>query len=185
MKIYTKTGDEGETSLFAGGRVSKDDVRLHTYGTIDELNSILGMARAYGVDTELDQKLGHVQAALFEIGADLATPLDADAKWIVRVNEAMVEQLEAEIDHFEAELSPLKNFILPNGTPSAATLHFARTVCRRAERWIVTLSQDVEVNPAVRHYVNRLSDWLFVAARITNHRANVDDVPWQSPRQKQ
>ena len=184
MKIYTKTGDEGETSLFAGGRVSKDDARLHAYGTIDELNSILGMARAYGLDTELDQQLEHIQAALFEVGADLATPLDADAKWIVRVDEPMVSQLEAEIDVFETELSPLQNFILPSGTPSAATLHFARTVCRRAERWIVTLSQAVEINPAVRHYVNRLSDWLFVASRIANHRANVEDVVWQSPRQK-
>jgi cob(I)alamin adenosyltransferase len=184
LKIYTKTGDEGETSLFAGGRVSKDDARLHAYGTIDELNSILGMARAHGLDAELDQQLDHIQSLLFEVGADLATPLDADAKWIVRVDTAMVEQLESEIDVFESELAPLKNFILPNGTSAAATLHFARTVCRRAERWMVSLSRDVEINPVVRQYVNRLSDWLFVAARIANHRANVEDVIWQSPRQK-
>lgn len=184
MKIYTKTGDEGETSLFAGGRVSKDDARLHAYGTIDELNSILGMARAYGLDAALDQKIAQVQAELFEVGADLATPLEADAKWIVRVDEEMVQHLETEIDDFESELTPLKNFILPSGTPVAASLHFARTVCRRAERWIVSLSHIVEINPVVQHYVNRLSDWLFVAARIANHRANVEDVVWQSPRQK-
>ena len=184
MKIYTKTGDEGETSLFAGGRVSKDDARLHAYGTIDELNSILGMTRAHGLDADLDKQLEHVQLILFEVGADLATPLDADAKWMVRLDEKIVAQLEAEIDVFEKELEPLKNFILPNGTSAAATLHLARTVCRRAERWMVTLNRDVEINSAVRHYINRLSDWLFVAARIANHRANVEDVVWQSPRQK-
>ena len=182
MKIYTKTGDKGETSLFAGGRVSKNHDRLHAYGTIDELNSILGMARAHGMDDVLDEKVARIQAELFHVGADLATPLDADAKWIVRVDAAMITMLENEIDTLEETLSPLKNFILPAGTSGAATLHFGRTVCRRAERWIVALSQDTDLNPLVQQYVNRLSDWLFVVARAVNAKANVEDTVWQSPR---
>lgn len=182
MKIYTKTGDSGQTSLFAGGRVDKDHLRLHAYGTIDELNSVLGMARATVMDGALQPMLGRIQAELFHVGADLATPLDADAKWIVRVDAAMITRLEQEIDDFETELEPLKNFILPGGTPAAAHLHFARTVCRRAERWIVALHKEADLNPLVQQYTNRLSDWLFVIARVANARAGVPDVPWESPR---
>ncbi len=182
MKIYTKTGDEGQTSLFAGGRVNKDHVRLHAYGTVDELNSVLGMARVYPLDAELSQWLERVQMELFHVGADLATPLDAEASWVVRVDAAMVEALEHEIDTLEAELVPLKNFIVPGGTPAAATLHFARTVCRRAERWLVTLSHESEINPYCKQYLNRLSDWLFVLARAANQRAGTSDVVWHSPR---
>lgn len=185
MKIYTRTGDEGQTSLFAGGRVDKDHLRLHSYGTIDELNSILGMARAHGLGGELDEKVARIQMDLFHVGADLATPLDAEAKWIVRVDAAMITQLETEIDALENELPALKNFIVPGGTSGAATLHFARTVCRRAERWITSLGHETELNPLVRQYVNRLSDWLFVVARAANARAGVGDVLWHSPRTQQ
>lgn len=181
MKIYTKTGDTGQTSLFAGGRVDKDHLRLHAYGTIDELNSVLGMARAAQLDAALDTVMGRVQAELFHVGADLATPLDAEAKWIVRVDEAMTSRLEQEIDAFETELEPLKTFILPGGMLAAAHLHLARTVCRRAERWIVALHKETDLNPLVQPYVNRLSDWLFVVARVANARAGVGDVPWEAP----
>jgi cob(I)alamin adenosyltransferase len=183
VKIYTKTGDEGQTSLFAGGRVDKDHLRLHAYGTIDELNSVLGMARSQPIDATLSEMLATVQMALFHVGADLATPLDADAQWVVRVDEAMITRLEQEIDTLDAELPELKNFIVPGGTGAAATLHFARTVCRRAERWITALAKETALNPLVQRYVNRLSDWLFVMARAANARAGVDDIPWQSPRQ--
>lgn len=182
MKIYTKTGDSGETSLFAGGRVDKDHLRLHSYGTIDELNSILGMARAQGLDAALDEQVARIQMELFHVGADLATPLDADAKWVVRVDDAMTTQLEQEIDSLEGELTPLKNFIVPGGTIAAATLHFARTVCRRAERWTASLAKETELNPALKQYLNRLSDWLFVVARAANARTGQGDVLWHSPR---
>ncbi len=182
MKIYTKTGDGGETSLFAGGRVPKDHLRLHAYGTIDELNSALGMVRAENLDVALSEIVRRVQAELFQVGADLATPLEADAKWIVRVAEGLVMQLENEVDALQSELPTLKNFILPGGTPAATALHFARTVCRRAERWIVALGREADLNPVVLRYVNRLSDWLFVLARAANARAGVDDDVWQAPR---
>lgn len=184
MKIYTRTGDEGETSLFAGGRIHKDHLRLHAYGTIDELNSVLGLARALGLTTTLDTAMTRVQAELFHVGADLATPLDADAAWIVRVDQEMVNTLEQEIDNWEEQLEPLKNFILPGGTPAAAALHQARTVCRRAERWLTALTKEEPTTPEALKYINRLSDWLFVAARFANKEAGVADVMWISPRQK-
>jgi cob(I)alamin adenosyltransferase len=182
MKIYTRSGDEGQTSLFAGGRVDKDDARLHAYGTVDELNSMLGMVRTHQLDTELEAMLNRVQMELFNVGADLATALDADAPWVVRVDTQMVEALEQEIDRLEQELEPLKNFIVPGGSPAAAALHMSRTICRRAERWLVTLGKSTEINAHALHYLNRLSDWLFVVARAANHRAGVADVIWQSPR---
>jgi len=178
MKIYTRTGDQGETSLFAGGRVSKDHARLHAYGTVDELNSLLGVVLAQGVDSELAQALLQIQHDLFALGADLATPLDAKADWIKRLDDSLTQRLEAEIDAFEAELPPLQNFILPGGTPAAAFLHQARTVCRRAERWLTAIKE--ELNPKTLIYVNRLSDWLFVAARVANKRAGAGDSLWVS-----
>ena len=180
MKIYTKTGDSGETSLFAGGRVSKNHLRIHTYGTVDELNSILGLAVAFEKNADIQARLQRVQNELFQIGSDLATPLDAEAKWIVRLNSAPIQRLETEIDSFEEELEPLKNFILPGGTSSAAHLHQARTVCRRAERWLVALNEKEETNEMVLHYLNRLSDWLFTVARVANKRAGVADIVWQT-----
>lgn len=178
-KIYTKTGDQGMTSLFAGGRVSKADARLHAYGTIDELNSILGVALAHRPHSDVAVPLTRIQGDLFVMGADLATPLDAESKHIVRVDGALTKELETEIDHFQDELPELKNFILPGGTLAAATMHHARTVCRRAERWVVEMEDDA-VNAEVLIYLNRLSDWLFVAARVDNARANVAEPVWTS-----
>ncbi|MBI5928495.1 MAG: cob(I)yrinic acid a,c-diamide adenosyltransferase [Chloroflexi bacterium] len=184
MKIYTKTGDGGETSLFAAGRVSKDHLRLHAYGTVDELNTVLGLARALGLDRELDTLVGRIQMELFHVGADLATPMDAQATWLVRVDESMVTALEAEMDRLDEILEPLKNFIVPGGTAGAATLHQARTVCRRAERWVVSLHKEEPIGPFVLRYLNRLSDWLFVVARAANAKAGVGDIAWHSPRQE-
>jgi cob(I)alamin adenosyltransferase len=181
VKIYTRTGDEGETSLFAGGRVPKNHLRLHTYGTVDELNSVIGLARAFDIDDGLNDMLGQVQQELFHVGSDLATPLEADVEWVVRVKEEQVSRLESEIDQLSEELEPLKNFILPGGTQAAATLHQARTVCRRAERWLAALNEEESINPAALQYMNRLSDWLFVIARAANQRAGVDDVIWNRP----
>lgn len=183
-KIYTCTGDEGETSLFAGGRISKGHVRLHTYGTVDELNAILGLAVAAHMDDEAAAAVQRVQHELFTVGADLATPLDADAKWIVRTTPDMVARLEAEIDQWQAELPTLKQFILPGGGMGGAFLHQARTVCRRAERWLVTLAEVEAVNLEVRRYLNRLSDWLFVSARVVNYRAGNTEQQWDSGRAK-
>ena len=179
MKIYTRTGDSGETSLFAGGRTNKDVPRLHAYGTVDELNSVLGLALAQGVSQQVTEWLQTIQNELFIVGADLATPQDAEAKWLTRLAEEPVMRLEREIDQMDERLPELKNFILPGGTTGAATLHIARTVCRRAERWVVSVSEQETINPSVLHYVNRLSDWLFTAARYENLMAGRDEAIWQ------
>jgi cob(I)alamin adenosyltransferase len=178
MKIYTKTGDQGTTSLFAGGRVTKADVRLHAYGTVDELNATLGLVIALNVEASLISPLRRIQNELFSVGADLATPLDAEAEWITRLDGSFAQRLEQEMDTFDTELTPLKNFILPGGSPSAAALHQARTICRRAERWIATMGD--AANPEVLIYINRLSDWLFVAARMENARKGIEDPIWVS-----
>lgn len=185
MKIYTRTGDDGTTGLFAGGRTRKDDARLHAYGTIDELNATLGLVIANDVQPELAAMVTAVQHELFSVGADLATPLDADAEWITRVSEDQVTRLESEIDRMEDALPELKNFILPQGTRAAATLHIARTVCRRAERWLVTLSAEEQISPNVAQYVNRLSDWLFVAARYENQLSGRPETVWTAPKKGQ
>lgn len=181
MKIYTRTGDEGQTSLFAGGRVSKGHLRLHAYGTVDELNTILGLAAAAGVGGSVATPLARVQAELFTLGADLATPLDAQPKWLVRASAEMTARLEAEIDAWQAALPELRSFILPGGALAGAFLHQARTVCRRAERWLVMLHEQEPINPEALRYLNRLSDWLFVAARVVNHDAGTPEIPWHSP----
>jgi cob(I)alamin adenosyltransferase len=171
VKIYTRTGDRGETSLFGGARVPKNDPRIDAYGTIDELNSHLGVVLAMNADAQLLD----VQRDLFEIGAHLASP---GTSRFAGVEASRIEALEHGIDAMEAELSPLKSFILPGGTAAAAQLHVARTVCRRAERLIVALHDD---NPATQSsiaYLNRLSDYLFVAARYANHKRGIEDVPW-------
>jgi cob(I)alamin adenosyltransferase len=178
--IYTRTGDDGQTSLFAGGRVGKDAVRLHAYGTIDELNSAIGFALAQKPHEELIPRLTLIQDELFVVGADLATPIDADSPRIVRVLPEQVTRLEREIDGMEARLPALKQFILPGGTSAAAALHMSRTVCRRAERWIVSLSREESINSVVMHYVNRLSDWLFVVARMENFLTNTEETKWRS-----
>lgn len=178
MKIYTRTGDKGETGLGSGERVSKANARLHAYGTVDELNAILGVAVASGLDSELGQGVERVQGELFIVGADLALPMSAQSRQIVRVSDALISALERDIDLWEAELPPLKNFILPGGLHGGAVLHHARTVCRRAERWLVELQAEQSINEYVLHYLNRLSDWLFVAARVANARADVQETVW-------
>ena len=179
MKIYTKTGDDGETGLFGGARVSKASARVEAYGTVDELNAVLGMARASGADEELDLLLGAIQSDLFTLGAELATvPGKEAALGIPLLDGRDVARLEAAIDVSEAALPPLKNFVLPAGTPTAAALHLARTVCRRAERAVVALPEGEGARAELRVYLNRLSDLLFSLARHTNLRAGVDDVPW-------
>lgn len=188
MRIYTKTGDLGETGLFGGERVYKDDLRVTAYGTVDELNAVLGIAIALQADPELDTLLLSFQNDLFMLGSDLATPEEEDRNkgriQIARVPAEKVEALEHIIDKYEATLPPLTRFILPGGTPLSAQLHFARTVCRRAERACVTLHRATTeagkpaVNPEIVRYLNRLSDLLFVLARAANHRSGKEDIPW-------
>lgn len=179
MKIYTKTGDDGTTGLFAGGRVSKDHIRISTYGTVDELNSVLGIARAHNSDKELDAMLGDIQNELFVVGSDLATPNDAGFDMRVRAED--VRRVEARIDKIEQELTPLRNFILPGGTVTASYLHLARTVCRRAERLTVQLQKAETITGEIPVYLNRLSDLLFVLARAANHRAGCAEIVWKKP----
>jgi cob(I)alamin adenosyltransferase len=180
VKIYTKTGDAGQTGLFGGQRVSKDSLRVHAYGTADECNAAIGVARAAGIHKELDEVLATVQNQLFVVGADLATP--GESANIPRVGDEEITFLEGWIDALEAELEPLRQFILPGGTLAAAQLHLARTTCRRVERWAVSLAQAEPISPQVLTYLNRLSDFLFVVARAANARAGTPDVPWVSPR---
>jgi cob(I)alamin adenosyltransferase len=178
MKIYTKTGDDGTTSLFSGGRVRKDHLRVEAYGTVDELNSHLGMARALQAQSAVDGLLEQVQNQLFHLGADLATPLDAKADWVVRMTAEPIAWLEHGIDEMDQTLTPLKNFILPGGSPAAAQLHIARTVCRRAERLTVQLAEHTALGEFVVPYLNRLSDWLFTVARYENHLAGIAESQW-------
>jgi cob(I)alamin adenosyltransferase len=181
MKIYTKTGDAGETGLFGGPRVSKDDARVEAYGAVDELNAALGVARARGGDPELGALLGEAQACLFTVGAWLATPAAAvkARAALPPVDPGWAAALEAAIDRLEGELPPLHQFILPGGAPLAADLHLARAVCRRAERRAVSLHRVEAVAPEVLVYLNRLSDFLFVAARAANRRAGAEEVAWR------
>ena len=179
MKIYTKTGDEGTTGLYGGERVAKDDLRVAAYGAVDEANAVLGVARSFFADVSVSEDLGNIQNALFDVGADLATPQDSSyRKQIVPIDEEDVKGLEDLIDKYEAELEPLKNFILPGGHEEAAALHLARTVVRRAEREVVTLGRSESLNPQVAIYLNRLSDLLFVMARIVNMRTGVSETRW-------
>ncbi|MFO7323028.1 MAG: cob(I)yrinic acid a,c-diamide adenosyltransferase [Chloroflexota bacterium] len=178
MKIYTRTGDDGTTSLFSGPRVPKHDQRVEAYGTVDELNSHLGVARALGLQPEAQDWLAQVQSDLFYLGADLATPNDARSARVVRVDTARVAWLEATIDELTAQLPPLKLFILPGGSPGAAQLHVARTVCRRAERLTAALAEREPIGQFVLPYLNRLSDFLFTLARWENWKAGVDETVW-------
>lgn len=179
MKIYTKTGDAGETGLFGGPRVRKSDPRVDAYGEVDELNATIGQVRAIVEDPELDHHLARVQDELFCVGAELATPHGAKARAALPpVDARWAERLEAAIDAWDAELPPLRQFVLPGGTRTAAALHLARCVCRRAERRVVALAAETEVEPAVIAYLNRLSDFLFMAARLANHRAKRPEVLW-------
>jgi cob(I)alamin adenosyltransferase len=178
VKIYTRTGDDGTTGLFGGARVGKDDPRVDAYGTVDEANAACGLARAAGLPPAVDAVLAHVQATLFDVGASLASPGRASAS--PPVEEADVVALERAIDDLEETLSPLRTFVLPGGSEAAARLHVARTVARRAERLVVALRAHGPVHEGVVRYLNRLSDYLFVAARAANRVARVADVPWTS-----
>jgi cob(I)alamin adenosyltransferase len=179
VKIYTKTGDGGETGLFGGSRVSKSDLRVAAYGEIDELNAALGAVRAQVEDPELEGHLAHLQDELFCVGAELATPHGAKARSAVPpLDPRWIERLEAAIDDWDRELPPLDRFVLPGGTRTAAALHLARCACRRAERTIVAFSAVAELSPTVLPYLNRLSDFLFVAARLANHRARHPETTW-------
>jgi cob(I)alamin adenosyltransferase len=179
VKIYTRTGDAGETGLFDGTRVPKSDARVDAYGEIDELNAVLGAARAAGVDPDIDETIVHLQRDLFALGARLADPARRIADRVTKatLTPEDVSRLENWIDGFEEELPPLGRFILPGGCTPGAMLHLARTVCRRAERRIVGLGRDA-VDPILVTYVNRLSDLLFVVARVVNRRAGVSETPW-------
>lgn len=179
VKIYTKTGDYGETSLFDNSRVSKADPRVDAYGEVDEVNACLGAAVAAGVDGDIAAVLTSIQKDLFAVGARLADPSSRIADRITKavVTEQQIEMLETTIDRLESELPPLRRFILPGGSPSGSLLHLARTVCRRAERRVVGLGPDA-VEQGVVIYLNRLSDLLFVMARAVNHRAAVPEIEW-------
>ena len=179
MKIYTRTGDRGETGLFDGTRVPKSDARVDAYGEVDELNALVGLVRAGRPDADIDETLGRLQRDLFALGARLADPAEriADRVRKASLTAEDVTRLETWIDRFEAELPPLRRFILPGGSAPGATLHLARTVCRRAERRIVGLGAEA-VDPVLVAYVNRLSDLLFVMARLVNKRAGVPESEW-------
>lgn len=175
-RIYTRSGDRGETGLIGGRRVPKDHVRVEAYGALDELNAALGMARAFLGDADITAALEHVQRDLFALGAEVASPVaTAD---VPRGSAAQVTALEEAIDRWAGTLPPLTAFILPGGTPGGSLLHLARTICRRAERRLTTLSRTEAVNPEILRYLNRLSDLLFVLARSANQRAGAGETAW-------
>ncbi|HKW39624.1 MAG TPA: cob(I)yrinic acid a,c-diamide adenosyltransferase [Gemmatimonadales bacterium] len=183
MKIYTRTGDHGETGLFGGGRVPKDHLRVEAYGQVDELNAAIGMALALEPRTYGREILEQIQRDLFTIGAELATRNPEKLEKALkgpRVGPAEVASLEQTIDRYETQVPPLKQFVLPGGVPKAAALHLARTVCRRAERAVVTFHRKHKTGglSSVVPYLNRLSDLLFVLARVANHAAGVPEIPW-------
>ena len=181
MKIYTKTGDKGDTGLFGGGRVGKDHPRVEAYGDVDELNATLGLVRALEPMPRIDEVIVPIQRDLFAIGALLATP-DRDKMRTslekARIDDSRIRELEIAIDQCEAELEPLRSFIVPGGTAKAASLHVARTVCRRAERRVVALQHTEELPSIVVVFLNRVSDLLFMLARVANRRAGAGEVSW-------
>jgi cob(I)alamin adenosyltransferase len=191
MKIYTKQGDDGTTGLFGGQRVSKDDLRVEAYGAVDELNSALGLAHARisPADTAdrdaiaIDEVLNNLQRDLFVLGSDLATPKGKEASYVPRLDENHVDAVERLIDELEGRLPELKNFILPGGGSIGSILHYARAVCRRAERQAVTLARSQDIGPIPLRYLNRLGDLLFVLARFANHAAGVKETEW-APRRE-
>lgn len=185
MKIYTKAGDAGQTSLFGGGTVHKDDPRVETYGEVDELSAAIGLARALGAEPEVERQLVRVQDELLCVGADLATPTGSKARSALPLVEAAwAEDLERTIDAWEKELPALGEFLLPGPSRAAAALHLARTICRRAERRAVSLHRQAAVSPAVLVYLNRLSDFLFVAARLQARRDGAAETVWDPKRRR-
>jgi len=182
MKIYTRSGDNGTTSIFSGERVSKHSLRVETYGTMDELNSWLGYVRSINNDMEVEKCLGVIQPKIHRICSDLATPMkDNDSTTILRITEDDVNYLESEIDRFHEKLPILNNFIIPGGSPPGAALHIARTICRRGERLMHKLNEsEGGVNENALKFVNRLSDYLFILARRVNHRSGIKEQIWKS-----
>ena len=179
-KLYTRAGDHGHTRLGGGQTVPKSNLRLECYGTVDELNSLLGLVRSLEPCVEIAAPLLRIQNELFDLGSDLCFLEEDKGKWpIPQIREAQVDALEAEIDFLQSAVGPLANFILPGGSRAAASLHVARTVCRRAERLCVRLSEDEAVSPLSLRYLNRLSDWLFAAPRLENARAGIEDPLWR------
>lgn len=181
MKIYTRTGDRGSTALFGGGRVPKAHPRVSAYGEIDELNAVVGWAAATVADEEIRSRLAVIQPDLFAIGSHLATPPTPEGRRrpvLPSLPTDRVEEFEAWMDQADKELSPLRAFIMPGGSPGAAALHLARTVCRRAERQVVELAESDDVDSSILAYLNRLSDLFFVLARLENRRAGVEDIEW-------
>jgi cob(I)alamin adenosyltransferase len=171
-RVYTRTGDTGQTSLVGGKRVSKADLRVDAYGDVDELNSVIGLARARLQDREIDETLSLIQNDLFTLGADLASPADIE---VPRIDESFIKTLEDSSDLYLEQLEPLKEFILPGGSEAGASLHVARTIARRAERRVVALSGSEELNARTIIYLNRLSDLLFILARVVNHRSGIPE----------
>ena len=178
MKIYTKTGDKGDTRLFDGTVVRKNDALVDTYGEVDELNAFLGAASAFLQDSELRSLLSDIQRDLFSVGAALADPRHRSGKEKSTLDHDRVTTLEQTIDRFETELPPLRQFILAGGSPAGALLHVSRTVCLRAERRVVELASVEEVDPVIVEYLNRLSDFLFVMARLVNTKQGQQEIPW-------
>lgn len=179
MKIYTRTGDQGTTALYGGARVAKHDARVACYGSVDEANAAIGLARSMLEERSIDEVLAEVQNDLFAVGADLATPEDAPARaTLIPIDEEDVARLERHIDRGAGELEPLRNFILPGGHPSSAALQLARAVVRRAEREVAALAEREPANPHVLVYLNRLSDLLFTLARVANMGAGVAETRW-------
>ena len=191
-RVYTRVGDDGQTALVGGRRVPKDSPRIEAYGTIDELNAIIGLARVFNADRKksgkrhrwLDEVLRRLQNELFDLGSELATPSDATYEGMFRVGAEQVTALERLMDECQKELTPLKSFILPGGGPVGGFLHQARTVCRRAERAVVALGEKEKVSAPARRYLNRLSDLLFIAGRRLNKHAGRTDVQWRHERKK-
>lgn len=177
MKLYTKRGDDGNTDLFGGQRVSKHDPRVSAYGEVDEVNAAIGAAVAICTPAEIKAQLLAIQSDLFVVGGELAA--DNPERAVVKVEASAIARLEQAIDWASEQVAPLQNFVLPGGTPLSSALHLARTVCRRAERAVVAAAQDHEVRPVTIIYLNRLSDLLFALARLANHVAGVADIPWR------
>lgn len=179
MRIYTKTGDAGQTGLIGGERIDKDSLRMHAIGDVDELNSVIGLCRLHTNGGHLEDLLTRIQSWLFDLGSELASP--AGSKYEYRtVSEKHAGLLEESIDHQTAELEELKNFVLPGGSALGAHLHLARSVCRRAERSVLALRRQEDVRPEATVLLNRLSDWLFTSARTANHLSGVSDIKWSS-----
>lgn len=181
-KIYTRTGDDGSTGLVDGSRLSKDSLRVSAYGDVDETNATIGLVRLHLQSQDIDAKLARVQNELFDLGADLATPLpgdgEKDAEYALRIVEGQVSRLEAELDDLNADMAALKSFVLPGGSAPSSYLHLARTICRRAERSMVALSHEERINPQALAYINRLSDYIFVMGRWCNAQGE-GDVLWK------